>query len=72
MKRIKIKFSSVTHAMNAKDVILKNGGRVSIGKNTNPNKNEGCGYFLIVVGEIEKYINLLKINNIKFIGFDYL
>ncbi len=72
MKRVKIKFSSVTHAMNAKDVIQKNGGRVSIGKNTNPGRNEGCGYFLIVLGDTERFLKILKINNIKFVGFDYL
>ena len=60
MKRVKIKFSSVTHAMNAKDVIQKNGGRVSIGKNTNVGKNEGCGYFLVVFGETEKFLKILK------------
>lgn len=72
MKRVKLKFSSVTHAMNAKDVIQKIGGRVSIGKNTNVGKNEGCGYFLVVFGETEKFLKILKINNIKFVGFDYI
>ncbi|MBO5333416.1 MAG: hypothetical protein J6B37_04795 [Clostridia bacterium] len=72
MKRVKIKFSSVTHAMNAKDIIQKNGGRVSIGKNTNPGMNEGCGYFLIVIGEAEKIMKILKINSIKIVGYDYI
>lgn len=72
MKRVKIKFSSVTHAMNAKDIIQKNGGKVSMGKNTNSGNNEGCGYFLIIFGDTEKFLKILKINNIKFIGYDYL
>ncbi len=72
MKRVKIKFSSVTHAMSAKDIIQKNGGRVTIGKNTNPGKNEGCGYFIIAVGDTEKFFKVLKSNNIKFVGFDYV
>ena len=72
MKRVKIKFSSVTHTMNAKQIIEENGGRVKVGKNTTPGKNEGCGYYLIVYGNIEKYLKLLKINNVKFIGFDYI
>ncbi len=72
MNRAKIKFSSVTHALNAKSIIEKNGGRVTIGKSTNPKNNEGCGYFIIAFGDIDKYIKILKINNIKLIGYDYL
>lgn len=72
MKRVKIKFSSVTHAMTAKDIIQKNGGRVSMGKNTNPGKNEGCGYFLVVNGDHERYLKLLNLNNIRYVGYDYI
>ncbi len=72
MKRARIKFSSVTHALNAKNIVEKNGGRVTIGKNTNPGKNEGCGYYVIIFGDIEKYLNIIKINQIKVIGIDYI
>ena len=71
-KRVKKKFPFETHAMNVKEKKQKNGGRVSIGKNTNVGKNEGCGYFLVVFGETEKFLKILKINNIKFVGFDYI
>ena len=72
MKRVKIKFSSVTHAMTAKEIIEKNGGRVTVGKSTNPDRNEGCGYFLIVIGNTDKYLKILKLNNVKNVGFDYI
>lgn len=72
MKRAIIKFSSVTHALNAKKVIENNGGRVTIGKKTSPKKNEGCGYYIIIFGNIEKFLKLLDVNNINIVGIDYL
>ena len=72
MKRARIKFSSVTHALNAKSIVEKNGGRVTIGKNTNPGKNEGCGYYVIIFGDTDKYLNIIKVNQIKVIGIDYI
>ncbi len=72
MKRVKIKFSSVTHALNAKKIIENNGGRVTIGKNTSPKKNEGCGYYIIVFGNTEKIVRLLEMNGVNAIGMDYI
>ena len=72
MKRVRIKFSSVTHALNAKNIIEKNGGRVTIGKNTSPRKNEGCGYYIIVFGNTENYISLLEQNKVSIVGIDYI
>ncbi len=72
MKRVRIKFSSVTHALNAKEIIEKNGGRVTIRKNVNPGKNEGCGYYIVVSDDTEKFLNIIKINGIRYVGYDYL
>lgn len=72
MKRVRVKFSSVTHALKAKEIIEKNGGRVTIRKNVNPGKNEGCGYYIVIFGDTEKYLNIIKINGIKIVGYDYL
>lgn len=69
MNRVKIKFSSVTHALRAKEIIEQNGGKVIIRKNTNPSRNEGCGYSIIASGNTDKIINLIKINKIKYIGY---
>ena len=41
-------------------------------KNTNPKKNEGCGYSLIVIGNIEKIINILNLNRVKYIGYELI
>ncbi len=72
VKRVIIKFSSVTYAFKAKEIIEQNGGKVSIRKNPNPEKGEGCGYSLTVYGNVDKYINLIKINKIKYIGIRYV
>ena len=71
MDRVNIKFSSVTHALRAKEINEQNGGRVIIRKNPHPLKNEGCGYILIVTGDTVKIINLLKLNKINYIGYVY-
>ena len=72
VNRVNIKFSSVTYAFKAKEIIEQNGGRVSLRKNSNPKKGEGCGYILTVYGNVDKYVNLIKINKIKYIGIVYL
>ncbi len=72
MNRVNIKFSSVTHALRAKEIIEQNGGKVIIRKNTNPSKNEGCGYNITVTGDVNKFISLIKINRINYIGYAFV
>lgn len=70
MNKAVIRFSSVTYALKAKEIAEKNGGRTTLRKNPNPRKNEGCGYSLIVVGNVEKIINMLNLNRVRFIGYE--
>ncbi|MCH5190865.1 MAG: DUF3343 domain-containing protein [Oscillospiraceae bacterium] len=70
MNKAIIKFSSVTYALKAKDVITDNGGKAQIRKNPNPKKGEGCGYSLIAVGNISRIISLLDTNKIKYTGYE--
>lgn len=72
MNKAVIRFSSVTYALKAKEIAEKNGGRTTLRKNPNPRKNEGCGYSLVVVGNIEKIINMLTINKVKYIGYEMM
>ena len=72
VNRVNIKFSSVTHALRAKEIIEQNGGTVNIRKNPTPKKGEGCGYSITVYGNVDKYINLININKINYIGIGYL
>ncbi len=72
MNKAIIRFSSVTYALKAKEIAEKNGGRTNLRKNPNPKKNEGCGYSLTVVGNIEAIINMIKINKIKYSSFELM
>lgn len=68
----KIKFSSVTHALKAKEIIENMGYRAKINKNTNPTKNEGCGYSISFFGEISRVIVRLDINRVKYLGYELI
>lgn len=72
MNKAIIKFSSVTFALKAKDIIEYAGGRASMRKNPGPSKNEGCGYSLIVSGDINVMINLLDMNKIKYKSYEMI
>lgn len=72
MNRANIKFSSVTYALRAKEIIEQNGGRVVIKKNTHPLRNEGCGYVVSIMGNVENTINILDKNKIKYTGYVFL
>lgn len=66
----KIKFSSVTHALKAKEIIENMGYKTKINKNTNPTKNEGCGYSINFVGDISRVVVRLDINKVKYLGYE--
>lgn len=68
----KIKFSSVTHALKAKEIIENMGFRAKINKNTNPSKNEGCGYSIIFIGDVNRVVIRLDINKVKYLGYELI
>lgn len=68
----KIKFSSVTHALKAKEIIENMGYRAKINKNTNPTKNEGCGYSINFKGDVSRVLVRLDINKIKYLGYELI
>jgi hypothetical protein len=72
VNRVYIKFSSVTHALRAKEMIEQYGGKANIRKNPHPKPGEGCGYGIIIYNDAEKYINIIKLNKIRYIGIEYL
>ncbi len=72
MNKAIIRFSSVTYTLKAKEIAEKNGGRATVRKNPNPKKNEGCGYSLIVSGNIDAIMNMIKINKIKYLGYELI
>lgn len=72
MDRAIIKFSSVTHAMSAKDIAQKMGYSVSMRKNPNPQKDEGCGYSLAINHNPDTLLNKLDSNYIKYLGYELM
>lgn len=72
MEKMIIKFSSVTYALKAKEIIERSGGKAVMKKNPKPSKKEGCGYSLTVVGNTGKFITLLDLNKIRFIGYEMI
>lgn len=63
-----ISFPSITFAIKARD-ILKNNGIPSVLERTPMNlKVTSCGYSLFVPNNIEKAEEILKQNNIKYLG----
>lgn len=72
MNKAVIKFSSVTYALKAKEIIESSGEKAILRKNPKPSKNEGCGYSLIVNGNINSIINLLDINKIKYKNYEMI
>ena len=71
MNKAIVKFSSVTYALKAKKLVENYGGKAIIRKNSNPPRIEGCGYSMIV-SENTDVINLLKINHVKYIGYELI
>ena len=68
----KIKFSSITHALKAKELIDKMGLRTKINRNLKPSKNEGCGYAIIIFSNIDKVLIQLDIHKIKYLGYEMI
>ena len=66
----KIKFSSVTHALKAKEIIENMGYKTRINKNLTPSKNEGCGYSLNFTGDINKVCVRLDIQKVSYLGYE--
>ncbi len=72
MNKAVVKFSSVTYAMKAKMVVEKNGGNAFLRKNTKINSDEGCGYSLVVSGNINKMLTLLDLNKVKYLNYELI
>lgn len=72
MNKAIIRFSSVTYALKAKEIIENAGGRATLRKNPAPSKTEGCGYSLTVNGNLNVIINLLDMNRVKYKNYEMI
>lgn len=64
MKRYKVATGTVTYAIKGKDLLRKKGYKASIERKSGE-KTQGCGYAIIIEGDIKKAVEILKENEIK-------
>lgn len=72
MNKAIVKFSSVTYALKAKGLVENYGGKAIIRKNRKATAGEGCGYSLIISGNVTKTLNLFDINRVKYVGYEMI
>ena len=64
MKRYEIKTGTVTYAIKGRDLLRNNGFKVRIERITT-GKNHGCGYAIILDGELKNAEKTLRENGVK-------
>lgn len=72
MNKAIVKFSSVTYALKAKGIVENYGGKAIIRKNKKATAGEGCGYNLIIMGNVSQFINLFDLNRVKYISYEMI
>lgn len=70
MNNYYIKFGSVTYAQLAQETLRRNGIRSRVGKNTNPNRKQGCNYALFIDGDAQRAYRIITNANIKNLGLE--
>ncbi len=66
MKKYVITTGTVTYAIKGRDLLRKNGYNVKI-ERISSGKSAGCGYSIILTGDIEGAEELLRQSGIKFL-----
>lgn len=72
MNKAIVKFSSVTYALKAKGIVEKYGGKAIIRKSAKATVGEGCGYSLIITGNVTKALNLFDLNRVKYVSYEMI
>lgn len=68
MSKSYIKVNSVTHAIKAKNLLNSQGIYAQVIRNDKPDKREGCGYAVLVDGDLSHAESILRNNHVKIIG----
>lgn len=68
MRKSYIKVNSVTHAIKAKNLLNSQGIYAQVVRNDKPDKREGCGYAVLVDGDLSRAETILRNNHVKIIG----
>ena len=58
---------TVTYAIRGRDILRKNGYTATVERNSSGLGRHGCGYGIVVNGNIEEAVEILKLNSIKII-----
>lgn len=72
MNKAIVKFSSVTYALKAKGLVENYGGKAAMRKNKKATAGEGCGYSLVITGNITKILNLFDLNRVKYLSYEMI
>lgn len=67
MERNRIDVSSITYAIRGRDLLRKRGFKAYI-ERTTANSPEGCGYSIVVEGDINYALEILKASGLKMRG----
>ncbi|MBR6573237.1 MAG: DUF3343 domain-containing protein [Clostridia bacterium] len=65
MKRYVIITGTVTYAIRGRDILRKEGFRATVERNTVGIARYGCGYGIVLNGNIEKAVEILNESGIK-------
>lgn len=68
MSRSYIKVNSVTHAIKAKNVLNSSGIYAQVVRNDKSDRKEGCGYAVVVEGDVTRAEAILRNNHVKVLG----
>ena len=61
-------FFSVTLAIKAREVLRKNGINSKVIKTPNKTSDKGCSYSLVIFGDINRAVDMIKRSGIKISG----
>ncbi len=65
MANYKIHVGSITNAMRGKSLLEKNGIQAYVHRASNPPDGDGCGYSLLVIGNLSQAQQVLKCNGVR-------
>ena len=72
LKRTIIKFSTVTYALKAKELIENMGYMAVLRRSMNPSARDGCGYSITVNCDADEILLKLNLYNIKYLSFEMM
>lgn len=66
MSKSYLKVNSVTHAMKGKNVLSANGIYAQVVRKSSADKRDGCGYSIMIDGDVERAKEILLKNHVRF------